>query len=149
MIWRTHIDILMLGKCYPLSQLRGHEAKMQITHAEHYRESDILFIEQVLLNNAYWQSINTKNDILIEHVKYSCQMKTKFLWTRPCWKDIENSSVVFSLISSICIIWIVYMKIYVVCIQYISCWEILAKRTWGKCVKFSPSQIYRYLKGSQ
>ena len=27
------------------------------------------------LNNAYWQSIKTKNDLLIEYVKYSCLMK--------------------------------------------------------------------------
>ena len=68
----------MLGKCNPLSQIREHEAKIQITHAEHYRESDNLVFEQVLLNNTYIQSINTKNDLLIADVKYSCLMKTKF-----------------------------------------------------------------------
>ena len=67
----TYIDILMLGKFNPFSQLREHDAKIQITHAEHYRESDNLFFEQVLLNNAYQQSINTKNDLLIKYVKYS------------------------------------------------------------------------------
>ena len=33
----------MLEKCNPLSQLREHEAKIQIIHAERYRESDNLF----------------------------------------------------------------------------------------------------------
>ena len=45
-MWRTHIDILMLGKCYPLSQLRQHGVKIQITHAEHYRESDNLLLNK-------------------------------------------------------------------------------------------------------
>ena len=53
----------MLKKCNPLSKIREHDAKIQITHAEHFRESDDLFFEQVLLNNAYLQSINTKNDL--------------------------------------------------------------------------------------
>ena len=34
----------MSGKSYPLSQLRDHIAKIQITHAEHYRESDNMFL---------------------------------------------------------------------------------------------------------
>ena len=38
-----NLEILMLGKCNPLSKLKEHDAKMQITHAEHYRESDNLF----------------------------------------------------------------------------------------------------------
>ena len=33
----------MFGKCNPLSQLREHDAKLQITHAEYNRESDNLF----------------------------------------------------------------------------------------------------------
>ena len=34
----------MLKKCYPISQLREHdEKKIQITHTEHYTESDNLF----------------------------------------------------------------------------------------------------------
>ena len=45
-MWRTHINILMLGKCYPLSQLGKHDAKIQISHAEHYRESDNLFFNK-------------------------------------------------------------------------------------------------------
>ena len=69
MIWRTHVDILMLGKCDPLSQISEHDAQIQISHAEHYRESDNLFCEQVLLNDAYLQSMNTKNDLLIAYVK--------------------------------------------------------------------------------
>ena len=105
MIWRTHIDILMLEKCNPLSQLREHDAKIQTTHAEHYKESDSLFFEQVLLNNAYKQSINTMNDLLKEYVKYSCLMKTFFfyffLWKSLCWIYIENTSVALSLILSI------------------------------------------------
>ena len=36
----------MLGKCYPLSQLREQDAKIQITHAEHYMESDNLFLNK-------------------------------------------------------------------------------------------------------
>ena len=43
LIWITHIHILMRGKCYRLGQLREHDAKIKITHAEHYRESDNLF----------------------------------------------------------------------------------------------------------
>ena len=41
--------MLMLGKCNPLSQLRVHEAKIQITHAEHYRESDNLIFNKFFL----------------------------------------------------------------------------------------------------
>ena len=41
---------------------------------------------------------------MIEYVKYSCLIKAKFRWTSPYWKDIENKSVAFSLISSICIV---------------------------------------------
>ena len=48
--------------------------KIRITHAEHYRESDNLFLNKY---NAYWQSINTKNDLLIPYVKHSYLMKTK------------------------------------------------------------------------
>ena len=46
LIWRTNIDNLMLGKCNPLSQLREHDAKIQITYAEHYNESDSLFLNE-------------------------------------------------------------------------------------------------------
>ena len=41
--------MLMLGKCNPLSQLRLHETKIQITHAEHCRESDNLFLNKYFL----------------------------------------------------------------------------------------------------
>ena len=40
---------MMLGKCNPLSQLREHDAKIRITHAEHYRESDNLFFKRCIL----------------------------------------------------------------------------------------------------
>ena len=56
---------------------------------------------KILLNNAYRQSINTKNNLLIEYVKNNCLMKTKFWLTSPYWKDIENTSVAFLLILSI------------------------------------------------
>ena len=46
LILRTPIDILMLGKCNQLSQLREQDAKMQTTHAEHYRESENLFLNK-------------------------------------------------------------------------------------------------------
>ena len=46
LILRTHIDFLMLGKCYQLSQLRMHDANIQITHTEHYRGSDNLFLNK-------------------------------------------------------------------------------------------------------
>ena len=36
----------MLGKCNPLSQLREHDGKIQITHAEHHREPDYLFLNK-------------------------------------------------------------------------------------------------------
>ena len=36
----------MSGKYFPLSQLRKHDDKIQITHAEHYRESDNLFMNE-------------------------------------------------------------------------------------------------------
>ena len=42
-IWRTYIDILTMGKCYPVSRLSEHNTKLQITHVEHYRDSDNLF----------------------------------------------------------------------------------------------------------
>ena len=38
-------DILMLGNCNPLSQLRDRDEKIQMTHAEHIRETDNLFFE--------------------------------------------------------------------------------------------------------
>ena len=63
--------------------------------------NDLYKAVKVLLNNAYWQLINTQNDLLMEYLTYSCLMKTKFRWTSSCWKDIENTSVAFSLISSI------------------------------------------------
>ena len=69
----------MLRKCNPLSQLREHDSKIQITHAEHYMESDNLFFEQVRLNNAYWQLINTKNDFLIEYLKVQLSDENKIL----------------------------------------------------------------------
>ena len=47
------------------------------------------------LNNECWQLINTKTDLLIVYVKYSCLMKTKFRWTSPCWKDIEKKVLRF------------------------------------------------------
>ena len=53
LIWRAHIDILMLGKSNPLSRLREHDAKIQIVHVEHYRESDRLFVELVRSINPY------------------------------------------------------------------------------------------------
>ena len=36
----------MLGKRNPLSQLREHAAKLQISHVEHYREPDNLFLNK-------------------------------------------------------------------------------------------------------
>ena len=45
----------MLGKCNPLSQLREHDAKIQITHAEHYRESGNLFC------NKYYKTMHIDN----------------------------------------------------------------------------------------
>ena len=41
--WCPSWDLLMLGKCNPLSQLREHDVKIQNTHAEHYRESNNVF----------------------------------------------------------------------------------------------------------
>ena len=41
-----HFDVV---KCTPLSQLREHDAKIQITHAEHYGESDNLFLNKYFL----------------------------------------------------------------------------------------------------
>ena len=68
----------MLGKCNPLSQLREHDVKIQITHVDYYRESgNLFFFKQVILNNAYLQSSNAKNNLLIEYVKYSCLIKIK------------------------------------------------------------------------
>ena len=40
------MDILMLGKCNQLSQLWEHDAELQITHAEQYRESENLFLNK-------------------------------------------------------------------------------------------------------
>ena len=37
------MDIVMLGKCYPLNELREDDTTVQNTHAEHYRESDNWF----------------------------------------------------------------------------------------------------------
>ena len=39
----TRIDILVFGKCYPLSKAREHDRKIQVTHAERYKDSDNLF----------------------------------------------------------------------------------------------------------
>ena len=36
----------MLGKCNPRSQFREQDAKIQITHAEYYREIDNLFLNK-------------------------------------------------------------------------------------------------------
>ena len=36
-----------------LSQQREHDAKIQITHVQHYKELDILFFEEEIINNAY------------------------------------------------------------------------------------------------
>ena len=58
LIWRTHIDILMLGKCNPLSQLREHDEKIQITHADHYRESDNFFFNKREKGRYLTQSYN-------------------------------------------------------------------------------------------
>ena len=46
-------------------------------------------------------TINTKNSLLIENVKYHCLMKTEFWLRSPCLKNIESTSVAFSLIWSI------------------------------------------------
>ena len=55
LILRTHIDILRMGKYYQLSQLRQHDAKIQTIHAEHYRDSDNLFL------NKYFYTIHIDN----------------------------------------------------------------------------------------
>ena len=82
---RLYIDFISFNVKCPNAQLREQDAKIQITQAEHYRDSDIkLVFEQVLLNNAYWQSTITKNDLKIEYTKYRCLMKTKFWLTSPC-----------------------------------------------------------------
>ena len=51
LIWRTHIEILMLGKCNPLSQLRDHDVKIQIIHVEHYREWDNKYFKTMHIDN--------------------------------------------------------------------------------------------------
>ena len=67
----------MLGNCNPLSQLRDQDDKIQITHAEHYRESDNLFF------NKYFKTMHIDNQsiqrmiFLIAYVKISCLIKTK------------------------------------------------------------------------
>ena len=96
------------GKCYPLDQLREHEAKIQITHAEHYWESDNLF------SNKYYQTMHIDNQSIQTHsfdkickrtrqiiryrgtailrqlqIKYNSLMKTQFGLTSPYWKDAE------------------------------------------------------------
>ena len=62
-----------------------------------------LVFEQVLLNNAYWQPINTTNNLLIEYVKHKCLMKTNSLLISPCSKDIENMCCVFIDFEYICL----------------------------------------------
>ena len=72
MIWRTDIDILMLGKRYPLSQVREHDEN-KIIYAEHYRGSDNL-----ILTSTFKQCILTisqyKEYYLIEYVNYNSVM---------------------------------------------------------------------------
>ena len=99
MICRTHIDIMMLGKCNPLSQRSLHDAKIQITHAEHYRESDNLFLNKhlhtqcILTINHYkeWSfdrickvQLSDENEILMNksmlerYRKYNCCVFIEF-----------------------------------------------------------------------
>ena len=68
----------MLGKCNQLSQPREHDAKIQITHAELYKESDNLFLNKYFLTMHIDNQSIQRMIPLIEYVKYSCLMKTKF-----------------------------------------------------------------------
>ena len=58
-----------------------------------------------LRTSAFKQCTSTidqyKKYSLVEYVKYNRLMKTKFLLSSPCGKNIENTSVAFSLILSI------------------------------------------------
>ena len=101
MIWRRHIDILMLGKCNPLSQPREHDAKIQITHAEHYKESDNLFL------NKSFNTMHIDNQSILTGWSFDRKCKVqlsdenKILMDKTILERYRNKSVAFSWISSI------------------------------------------------
>ena len=56
-------------------------------------------------------TINEYKDRSFDRIcKVQCLMKTKFRWTSPCWKDIENTGVAFSMISSILLAKDIYVQ---------------------------------------
>ena len=97
MIWITHIDILTMGKCYPVSQLRQQDAKIQITHVEHYSKSVTClptrtFKQCILTINQY------KNNLWIEYSTVDGLNFARYQFSWFSWRAQSTNSSTYEMV---------------------------------------------------